>query len=153
MATSRIEGTAELTKKLKALASPKEQANALRSSVRTPMNAVKKKAQVNIRKISPGKRALHRTYKGRLVSAGFALRNIRMIVKMSKDKQQASALLGVRKEAYYALQYFELGTSKIAAMPWLTPAFESSKDDMIRGVSKVLRTRIERIARQRGGVK
>src|SRR5690606_28792526 len=88
---SQLEGVAELSAKLSALANPKEQASALRASVRKPMREVMRKAQTNIGKLSPGKRALHRTYKGRLVSKGFALRSIRMIVAMSKDKQRATA--------------------------------------------------------------
>lgn len=144
-----VEGTKELTAKLRELASPKEQSATLRAAVRTPMRAVMSRAQANISSISPGKRQLHRTYKGRLVSAGFAARNLRMIVKMSKDKQMAQAVLGVRAEAFYALQFFELGTAKIPKQPWLIPAFVGSRDPMVQGVAEVMRQRIERIAKKR----
>jgi len=145
------EGLAELEKKLKELADPKKQAAVLRAAVREPMKQVMERAKANITAvgISPGERALHKTYKGRLVSRGFALRSIRMITKMSKDKQSASAILGVRKEAYYALQFHELGTSRLRARPWLVPAFEQSKDDAVRDIGFVLRKRIERIAKAR----
>jgi len=148
-----VEGTKELTAKLRELASPKEQAATLRAAVRTPMRAVMSRAQANISSISPGKRQLHRTYKGRLVSAGFAARNLRMIVKLSKDKQMAQAVLGVRAEAFYALQFFELGTAKIPKQPWLIPAFVGSRDPMVQGVAEVMRQRIERIAKKRAGGK
>jgi hypothetical protein len=150
---SAVLGTKDAIEKLRELASPKEQAAALRASVREPMKQVMKIALANIARISPGKRALHRTYKGRLVSAGFAARNIRLIVVMSKDKQSAWALLGVRKEAFYALQFFELGTAFIPKEPWLLPAFFSSKDRSVQGVADVLRERIEKIARKRAGGK
>lgn len=150
---SEVLGTRDAIEKLRALASPKEQAAALRASVREPMKEVMKVAQANIARISPGKRELHRTYKGRLVSAGFAARNIRLIVVMSKDKQAAWALLGVRKEAFYALQFFELGTAFIPKEPWLLPAFFSSKDRSVKGIAEVLRERIEKIARKRAGGK
>jgi HK97 gp10 family phage protein len=145
------EGMAELELKLRELADPKKQAAVLRAAVREPMKEVMELARGNITAagVSPGDRGLHKTYKGRLVSRGFALRSIRMITKMSKDKQSASAILGVRKEAYYALQFHELGTSKMRARPWLVPALEQSKDETVRGVGDILRKRIERIAKAR----
>lgn len=148
MATD-LEGYAELSKQLSALADPKQQASALRESVRKPMNQVKKAAQASIAQISPGKTDIHRTYKGRLVGAGFASRSLRVVVKMSKNKQSATALLGVRKEAFYAVQFHELGTAYISKRPWLVPAFEAQKDPAIRGIGDVLKKRIERIAKMR----
>lgn len=147
---SYVEGTKELVEKLRELASPKEQAAALRASVRVPMREVMRVARANIARISPGKRQWHRTYRGRFVTAGFASRNLRMIVVMSKDKQAAWSLLGVRKEAFYALQFFELGTAKIPSQPWLTPAFYQSRNQSIAGVGAELKKRIERIAKRRG---
>lgn len=146
-----VDGTKELQQKLDELASPKEQAATLRQSVRDPMKKVKAKAEANITSFSPGEAEIHRTYKGRLVTAGFAGRNIRLIVKMDKLKTMAQAILGVRAEAFYALAFFELGTSKIPKKPWLTPAFESSAEEAIKGIGDVMRKRIERIAKKRGG--
>lgn len=149
----QIEGTKELTEKLIELASAKEQASTLRAAVRTPMQKVQKKAQANIASLSPGERALHRTYKGRLVSAGFASRSIRLIVKMDKLKTMAQAILGVRKEAFYALQFHELGTAYIPRRPWLEPAFSSSVDEAIKSIGDTMKKRIERIAKKRAGGK
>lgn len=146
---SELEGVAELSAKLRALADPKQQAMTLRAAVRTPMKKVEKRARANIARISPGKAEMHRTYKGRLVSAGFASRSLRTIVKMSRDKQSASALLGVRREAFYALQFFELGTAYIPKQPWLVPTFEGMKDQSLREIGIVMRKRIEKIAKQR----
>lgn len=144
-----VDGLKELEAKLDELASPKEQAATLRASVRDPMKAVKVKAEANITSFSPGETELHRTYKGRLVTMGFAGRSIRLIVKLNKLKTMAQAILGVRAEAFYALAFFELGTSRIAKKPWLTPAFESSVNEAIKGVGDVMRKRIERIAKKR----
>lgn len=146
MAGKPLEGTRELTAQLLELAGTKDQGQTLRAAVRTPMRAVMKRAAVGLARISPGKRGLHRTYKGRLVAAGFALRSLRMITVLSKDKKSASAVLGVRKEAFYVTQFFELGTSKIRAQPWLKPAFSNSKEEMLRGVAEVLKKRVEAIA-------
>jgi HK97 gp10 family phage protein len=144
-----LEGYAELTKKLSELADPKQGLSALREAVRKPMRQVMQVAQSNIAKISPGRADIHRTYKGRLVGAGFAARSLRMVVKVGKDKRAVSALLGVRKEAFYAVQFFELGTAAIPKQPWLVPALESSKDEAIRSVGATLKARIEKIAKKR----
>lgn len=146
-----IEGVAALTRQLKELGDPKAQAATLRASVRVPMNAVATKARANIASFSPGQTDIHRTYKGRLVGAGFAARNIRVKIRLSRDKEAAFAFLGVAPEAFYALQFFELGTAHIAKQPWLLPAFESSQGSIVESMAAELRKRIERIAKQRGG--
>lgn len=146
-----VQGYEDLSRKLALLASPKDQALTLKASVRTPMREVQKVAAQNLAAISPGERALHRTYKGRLVAAGFASRNLRVIASLSPDKQMAFALLGVRAEAYYVLQFFELGTAMIPRHPWLTPAFYQSREASVRRVGEVMLERIEKIAKSRGG--
>jgi HK97 gp10 family phage protein len=142
-------GVAELSKQLAELGDPKASAAALRESVRKPMQMVMRKAAANLAAISPGKADLHRTYKGRWVSAGFAARSLKVVVKMSRDKQSASALLGVGREAFYAVQFFELGTAMIPKQPWLVPALESSQDAATRMIGEVMKARIEKIAKKR----
>lgn len=148
---SELEGSREAIAKLRELASPKEGRAALTAAVRRPMQKVKERAEANIAAISPGKAQLHRTYKGRLVSAGFAARNVIMAVKWD-DRGRAYALLGTAKEAFYAF-FFELGTSSIPARPWLLPAFESMKGETLQMVAAVLRERVNRIAKKRAGGK
>ncbi len=150
MAGRHVEGTEELYRKLKVLASEKELGSALSAAVRAPMRETMKKAKVNLQRISPGATLLHKTYKGRWVSSGFAQRSVRMIVTKFKNGS-VSAVLGVRKEAFYVLQFWEMGTSKLAAIPWLQPAFFGSRNEHIKGVGEVMKQRIERIAGSRGG--
>lgn len=142
-----IEGSKELASKLKELASTKELNAAMRAMVREPMRDVMAKAKTNLSQISPGERDEHRTYKGRLVSAGFASRSVRMAVRLSQGT--AYAVLGVLAEAFYVLQFFELGTAFIASQPWLLPAFQSSKDQSIVKMADVMRERIAKIAASR----
>jgi hypothetical protein len=147
-----FEGFAELSAKLSQLADPKDQKKALAEAVRTPMRQVMLKARGNLtgRKISPGNRKLHLTYRGRYVSSGFASRNLRVIVKHSRQqKGSATAILSTRKEAYYVLQFHELGTRNLRKREWLVPAFESAGGEMVRGVGAVMRARIDRIAKAR----
>ena len=154
---SQLEGVGELTAKLRELSDPKATAQTLRASVREPMKRVMIKAKQNLLIISPGNISArakkgtltHKTYQGNVVEAGFAQKSVRMITKVSKDKQQAEAILGVRKEAYYALQFFELGSSKTPQQPWLQPAFRSSENAMLQGIADTMKKRMERIAKQR----
>jgi HK97 gp10 family phage protein len=149
MITEKIEGLAALEAQLRELADPKQFATTLRASVREPLRLVLAQARANIARISPGKAELHRTYKGRLVSAGFAARSLRILVKLSPDKQAAIGVIGVLKEAYYALMFFELGTAHIPAQPWLRPALESQKSVAVQKMAAVLKKRIDAIARKR----
>ena len=148
-----LEGVAELTKKLKEMADPKEAKATLLASVRKPMRQVEDKARTNIAILSPGATDMHKTYRGKTVLAGFASRSIRSVASVSKDGMSVSAKLGVLREAFYALSFFELGTSSIPRRPWLVPAFESSQSVMLRGVADELKKRIERIAKKRMGGK
>jgi HK97 gp10 family phage protein len=90
----------------------------------------------------------HRTYKGRLVLPGFAKKNVKVKTFVSQDKQAAAALLGVDSEAFYAVQFLELGTSKMQAKPWLVPAFESTAPEQVAAVTAELKAGIEKAARK-----
>lgn len=127
----------------------KEWRSALRAAVQKPGRQVLNTARSNISAISPGKTPLHKTYKGRLVSMGFAKRSLRMIVKLARAGTGARAIIGVRAEAFYALQFFERGTSKIPARPFLAPALEARKDTAVKEVGQGLLRRIRTIARRR----
>lgn len=143
-------GVAELTAKLQELADPSRTARAVRSALSTAMNPVKKVAKANLSKISPGKRQLHKTYKGRWVSAGFAARSLRVKTFANRQKTKFSAALGVSREAFYAVTFFELGTSKLAKQPWLRPAFDATKQVALKSFSATLKKRVESIARKKG---
>lgn len=116
--------------------------NITRNAVRAGIKAAYTAAQA---RIPVGDQAF-RTYTGRLVGPGFAKRNIRVISVLSKDKTTATAILGVRKEAYYAVQFVELGTSKMAAQPWLRPAFYGSGAAQQEGIVAYLQKRVNKIA-------
>jgi len=83
----------------------------------------------------------HRTYLGRLVTPGFTRRNVATKITIDKTKTRVNAMIGVRPEAFYALQFIELGTSKFARRPWLEPSFRASipaVDTKFREVLKAL---------------
>lgn len=136
-----IEGMAELQRKLTALGNPRESQRLLRNSVAAGMRVVQKAAKAAV----PVGTREHETYRGRLVAPGFASRSLRVL--SYKTPEGAGAVLGVKAEAFYALQFIELGTAKITARPWLVPAFVANKDAAIQKIMDHMRERIARIAR------
>lgn len=91
----------------------------------------------------------HRTYKGRMVRPGFARRSVRSLTKVDKSGQQATAAIGVRKEAFYAVQFVEVGTRFQSAQPWLRPAMQATQSEQVSALSNRVRKGIEKAARRR----
>lgn len=94
---------------------------------------------------------VHRTYKGRLVAPGFSKRSLRIVTKVTKSGgvYNVSAALGVRREAFYAVLFTELGTSKIPAHPWLRPALRNTQAAQQAALADRLKKRIEALARKK----
>jgi HK97 gp10 family phage protein len=141
---SRIEGAAELSQLLKLLGGAVS-GRVLRAAVKEAMMGTYARA---VNTVPIGEKS-HATYTGRWVAPGFTQANLRLKTWVSKDKSAAAAMVGVNPEAYYALQFVELGTARIPAAPWLTPAFEASKDQAVQSVGSEMRKRITRIATAR----
>lgn len=137
-----LEGVAELNRKLNLLADPKENTKVLRQSAGAAMRVVQKEAKARV----PQGSVAHKTYKGRLVAPGFASRSLRVVT--SARDGVVTARLGVRAEAFYALQFIELGTSKIPRAPWLVPSFESKQHELLGALADAMRVRIEKIAKR-----
>lgn len=89
-----------------------------------------------------------RTYKGRLVTPGFASRNIRRVSRLSSDRTVATVKIGPRSEAFYAVQFIELGTSKIAKRPWLEPSFRQSIPQVNEKLKERLKALIDKAAKK-----
>lgn len=142
--TEKIIGFDALAKKLLTLSDPKEIGKVLKQVVTTAMQDTKKVAQAMI----PEGIDEHKTYKGRLVAPGFAKRSIRVVARLDKKRGSAYAVLGVLSEAFYAVQFVELGTSKMRAQPWLRPAFAASKDPNIRKIADGMREWVISIAQK-----
>jgi HK97 gp10 family phage protein len=121
MSESALEGVNKLMRQLGELGKL-EEGKAIRRAVREGIEPALARAKATV----PIGSVMHRTYKGRLVAPGFASRNLRLVTSLSRDKQMAAAILGVRNEAYYALLYVEKGTVYMPARPWLKPAFDST---------------------------
>lgn len=141
--TSKLEGVAVLDRKLRNLGSALS-VPILRSAVRAGIKPALDRAG----QLIPIGREAHRTYRGRLVAPGFSKRSLRIITKVSPDKRTVSAALGVRREAFYAILFTELGTARMEARPWLRPAFRQTREQQQTLMAAKLKERIDKVATQ-----
>lgn len=141
---SQLEGVRELTGKLTELGA-KFATKQLKGTVKSALEEAEHVARARM----PQGTEPHITHRGRLVSPGYALSTLHIEVKLNKRSGAVVASLGVGREAFYASMFVELGTSKMAARPWLRPSFEESQDPMLRKMAAELKERAEKVARKR----
>ena len=132
---SSLEGVAALTRQLIALGKL-DDGKALKMAVRAGIKETLKAAQA----IAPVGTEPHRTYRGLLVAPGFSKASLRIIATVNSQGNIASGILGVSKEAYYVLQYYELGTRKQPAHPYLRQALSNARTNS----EEALRASLER---------
>jgi len=140
---SSLEGVAALTKQLNELSSLEEG------------RALKRAARVGIKQtflrseslITVGTRAF-RTYRGLLVAPGFAKASLRIISTINREKNIASGILGVRKEAYYAVSFLERGTRKMPAQPWIRRALSEARTQSEEAFRDSIKDAVEKAARK-----
>lgn len=102
MAEIGIDGLKELNIKLGKLG------NALAvKSLRKALRKAGTPTLAQMRAAAPVGKTAHRTYKKRLVTPGFLKRSIRMIVAVNKRNGAASVVFGVRREAFYGIQFLD----------------------------------------------
>lgn len=117
----------------------------LRAAVRSAANVVAKEAKQRI----PVGSVEHRTYRKVLVSPGFARRSIKVQTYVNKRTGAVGALVGVRAQAFYAVQFVELerGKSKVKGKPWLRPAFDATTEKQISEFNRAFLRVINKVAR------
>jgi hypothetical protein len=145
MAEVALQGAKELDAKLKALSgtmAPK--------LIRGALGEALKPTLALARASVPEGDRMHRTYKGRLVSPGFARRSTYISTTVARDGSSVSATIGVRDEAFYAIQFIEFGFKDVPARPWLVPAFNATRTIMLSLFVAALSRRIEAAARKGG---
>ncbi len=151
-AYSPLEGVAALTRQLKALGSlddGKALKRCVNAGVRQALPVAIAGCPVghDLHRLAIKKRLKVQGIKGNTVGPGFAKANVRTISVLAKNKQSADGLLGVRKAAFYVLQYVELGTRFQRAQPWLRNAFTSSRDGMEEALKNSLAKDVDKAAR------
>jgi len=143
MAELHVEGLAEVNRKLAEL-----QRKTGRKVLRSALVNATTPAVRQMKMAVPVGTVAHRTYEGRLVSPGFLKRSIRRV--SSKTKTGASVRIGVRREAFYGVEFIESGKDlrhRAAAHPWFKVSFEAKAPEMTRRFASQLRSKIEEAAR------
>lgn len=141
---NELEGLKELHAKLKKLdgaVAEKVLKQAVRNASTPAWKAIKAAAPIGTE--------AHRTYKGNLVAPGFLSRSVKRITTLKRGYKLswASAVIGVKSEAYYGVQFLEKGTKKMSARPWFVRAFESQRSQMLSRMKSELKRKIEKAAR------
>lgn len=138
---SELIGLKELQAKLKKLDGAVAE-KALRQAVLNASTPAFKAAKA----AAPVGSKAHRTYKGNLVAPGFLKRSIRRIttIKRGRYLTWASAIIGVKSEAFYGVQFLEKGTIKMSKRPWFVESFKSSRSQMEQKLKAELKSKIEK---------
>ena len=149
-----IEGVAELTRQLNALASL-EEGKGLKRCVKSGINEALKRAQeiipvgTLIHRTATTKKQKHLGIAGYTVPPGFAKASLRTISTINSAKNVASGLLSTRKAAYYAVQFLEFGTHKMRAQPWLRRSLLEARDKAEDALKRSLQVTIDKAAKTR----
>ena len=147
LAVQQLQGFESLAKALEELGGL-DSGKATRFATRKAAQKVHASAE---QKAPVGKRPVHRTYKGRKVTAGFGKRHIIMKVSGGAKKDgyftRFTANIGPSKEAFYMSQFVELGTKKMRAQQWLRPAMKSTSADALDTFTDEIGKKIKRIAK------
>ena len=115
---------------------------ASKSGINKALTPVVRSARQNV----PKGTTPHKTYKGRIVSPGFASRNIGKSVKQLGDK--VSGIVGAKGEAFYAL-FLETGTKYMQKQPWLVKSFDENKEQAVAKFGDGIQAYITRIAKKK----
>lgn len=118
----KVEGVAELQRKF-ANMSGKMQRAVVRDSLRSAARVVEKSARQKVP-----------------VDTGRLKKSITQ--RVTVQSAVGEALIGYRKEAFYG-RFVELGTSKMAAQPFLRPALDENTDEIGRVFVQALNRTIE----------
>lgn len=147
---SELRGVADLTAKLfemSALTASKKMRIAARNAMKIAYSAAQ--AGIPTWQPPPNSRGYHLTYKGNPAWPGYAFRNLKLISAIDKEKGVIRAVIGVSKEAYYAVQFVEFGTSYFPANPWLRNSLESTKSSVLHSLAGNIKNELDKIARKR----
>ena len=144
---SELLGVKELSAKLDKL-TEKVRGTTLRKAANAAVKPVIAAAKSNLASVvnqNPPQR-LHKTFKGRLVAPGFSQRNVAANVSLSRDRRAVFARIGVKREAFYAVNFIELRARGRVGTPWLQPALEDTQSQTLAAFASVLKREILKAA-------
>ena len=138
----KVEGLAETQKALQSLSGKlgwKAMSMALGRSGRKMRAAARKNAPVGT--------VAHRTYRGNLVAPGFTKKSVVLVRFPRKNNNTALVAIGVKKAAFYAVQFVEQGHktrsgTRVAARPWLKTSYDQTVNAVPGAFTKELNAMI-----------
>jgi len=139
MPKEQIVGLRELQIKLRNMPE-KVQKKVLRNAATLAVNPLVQEAKRSVPVSS--RTYLAKTYRKKLIAPGFGKRSIAKKVKLYQDGKFAKAMVGVKPEAYYLLQFVERGTSYQRKQPWLEPAYRKTRRAVLSRFQEVMRQKI-----------
>jgi len=128
MADSSVKGLEELIKSLEKFP-VNVQKNVVTGAIRAGGTLIKKEAQLNVSK-----------------DTGSLKKSITVVKRRSKNKNLIifSVVPKLKNKHGYLAHFFEFGTSKMAANPFLRPAYENKGKESIVAVRSYMAKRIEK---------
>ncbi|MCP4366337.1 MAG: hypothetical protein GY800_13720 [Planctomycetes bacterium] len=135
---SNVEGLKELGEKLARI----ERATAIKS-MRNACMAATLPVVKEMKAAAPKGNKVHRTYKGRLVAPGFLSRSVIRKTRVNKQTGAVSVRLGVKREAFYGVNFLDQGTKKIAGREWFVSRFEKNAGKMVATFKERLAKKIK----------
>lgn len=148
----QVQGLAELRAKLTGLA-PKLQNNLVRGALRAGAAVIaeeaRNRAPMHTGQLKASIRVSTRVINGRpvaLVKAGDRYRVFAGKGRATKNPYRSIGASGcVNYHAAFYAHFIEFGTSKMAAKPFLRPAFEAKKEPAVEAFAEYLRQRLAQL--------
>lgn len=141
---AKVEGVRALERKLKEL-SDLDRGKVLRAGANAAGQLIVRDARATV----PVGSVPHKTYKGRWVGAGFLKRSVKKTTRVHRGKTDVTVRIGVKNEAFYGVQFLELGTSKHPRRPWLRTAFKRNRRKAVDIMRQRMLEHIDKVARKR----
>lgn len=146
MDSMRLTGFKELAEQLKELG-PRVARNSLRRAASAGATIIKDEAR-NLAPVDTDEmRRDIMVKRERENRDGGLMASYSVFVRSGKKSRLAGKRRNVQRDSYY-WRFVEFGTSKMAAQPFLVPAFDMRKEDAIAAIGKSLREGIEKAARE-----
>lgn len=136
--SSSIEGIDVLIKKLKSLddkTNVKVMQKAAVGSIRRTKNKMKALAPISSKS--------HKTYKRNVVAPGFLKRSITH--RTRKENNSIVVTIGVKKEAYYGVQFLDRGTKFIKPIQWFESTFEKDEKHILEEFKNYLKKNLDKL--------
>lgn len=159
-----VVGMADLSRKLKMIGD-RASARAMSSAATRATTPVVKA----MRSAAPVGTVGHKTYRGRWVAPGYGSRSIAKRVKFDRATGTAKITIGVRKEAFYLIQWYDQRSGRapytitgrrvkgksvksvkpytLPAKPWFSSVFINAQSQIVERFRAILKTSIEKAAR------